>query len=1205
MNHALEVPFRPNLQGVFQERFYRKILIFKNENIESNEIDALVSKEVDWATNNCKINIQQRRIYRAVWLLIQDLLRTGWQYKVTDGVLVLILPGRKNSYKNVEEIIDTKDKIRNYMESSRIEKIYESKEFIKKIEAGGNGKKAISEIISSGNELYERLKLIKEINDKDLKNESLKNIIKPYLQLVSDGDKDFYTGLKLTDIWRYFRLTWANPAESTPGRTMCYLIRDAAVENHPVMGIASLENSALQITCRDDHIGWTVKAFKENFYAQEDTVRQKMFNELLQHIEIGINEIDYTGLCSKEECQNPNDVVISKLKTKVIEAMQLREESLKNDKDTRSSKLGGKISKKAENALYMRKRAEQLATLFNAKKRITGLLNENADIDHESFIESEEGQSAIRTALLAIKRKHIGSSIMELNVCGAIPPYNNILSGKLIAMLMLSPVVIDNYKQKYGNKPSQIASLLKGEDVTRPAELVYIGTTSLYHVGSSQYNRIRLPNALFHKNSREVVLKKLGVTAGHGTMHISSTTVNSLIEVSKGKRGFKHINNVFGEGASPKMRIIAMGVRDVMEDGSANLAASVFSKHSMSRIVYGVRLINNFDDYIYGHAVVPEYYYDGLNSAVATETIVDYWKQRWLLMRLSHLPALELVKNFCKESLLVSQAITKGKERVKLLDLEEEPVMNNSTNTPQARGKLDYFRRLYRGISGCADHIDIDTLRNIHVETDLDAAIIEILVSGKSVVLTGNPGDGKTHLLRIIEDKFKNAKPEVIFEYDASCLKDEEIINRWRGASNAGKTFCIAINEAVLFGLISNFPDFEPLVECREQLTKALYYDEEPDVKSKHVVVFDLSLRNTLAQEIVSAIIDKQTDTTVLDSCNGCVAIQQCDFRLHAELLKNDIVRERLQYVFDRLNRRGYHFTLREIEGYFSFLLFAKRNCEELSRGSSSDIYYFQNLIYGSNLGLGPIFEKLKDTFDPSKVSHPVIDELLVNGVYAPGTWISNFNAESNMIEPGNYAKYESRKRAFFFFNVEGSKLIDIADDDESEFFKFIEKQEREAIRQVISQLNLFFSNEKSADSLYAWQSLRYDHSPRKVLYSSTEYERIDFEIVKPKLHRIMGQGFTPRIDHVLFRLKDKPTVALKIDYGMFEVLANAKRGVPMMYLESSLTRRIWQFIENLDREAKRDEVSITIYDTQTKEKCVIEVDKRAKQYIGLKQEGE
>lgn len=37
---------------------------------------------------------------------------------------------------------------------------------------------------------------------------------------------------------------------------------------------------------------------------------------------------------------------------------------------------------------------------------------------------------------------------------------------------------------------------MKGEPVVRSAELVYMGTTSLYRVGASQYNRLKLPAGL-------------------------------------------------------------------------------------------------------------------------------------------------------------------------------------------------------------------------------------------------------------------------------------------------------------------------------------------------------------------------------------------------------------------------------------------------------------------------------------------------------------------------------------------------------------------------------------------------------------------------------------------------------------------------------------------------------------------------------------
>ena len=80
--------------------------------------------------------------------------------------------------------------------------------------------------------------------------------------------------------------------------------------------------------------------------------------------------------------------------------------------------------------------------------------------------------------------------------------------------------VIHDYKERYGHKASEIASRLKGEAVYRPADLVYVGTTSLYYVGSSQYNRLKIPGKIFDTDF-DIVWKKLGMTVGFGTRHIS------------------------------------------------------------------------------------------------------------------------------------------------------------------------------------------------------------------------------------------------------------------------------------------------------------------------------------------------------------------------------------------------------------------------------------------------------------------------------------------------------------------------------------------------------------------------------------------------------------------------------------------------------------------------------------------------------------
>ena len=41
--------------------------------------------------------------------------------------------------------------------------------------------------------------------------------------------------------------------------------------------------------------------------------------------------------------------------------------------------------------------------------------------------------------LEALKGRRAGANLLEITTCGAIAPYNRILGGKLVALLMLSP----------------------------------------------------------------------------------------------------------------------------------------------------------------------------------------------------------------------------------------------------------------------------------------------------------------------------------------------------------------------------------------------------------------------------------------------------------------------------------------------------------------------------------------------------------------------------------------------------------------------------------------------------------------------------------------------------------------------------------------------------------------------------------------------
>lgn len=76
------------------------------------------------------------------------------------------------------------------------------------------------------------------------------------LEFVTPDAVCKHTGLRLNDIWRYFRHTWVNSYRSVPGRSMMVLVRDAAGPNHLIIGLAALGSSVVQSSVRDAWIGW-------------------------------------------------------------------------------------------------------------------------------------------------------------------------------------------------------------------------------------------------------------------------------------------------------------------------------------------------------------------------------------------------------------------------------------------------------------------------------------------------------------------------------------------------------------------------------------------------------------------------------------------------------------------------------------------------------------------------------------------------------------------------------------------------------------------------------------------------------------------------------------------------------------------------------------------------------------------------------------
>lgn len=496
---------------------------------------------------------------------------------------------------------------------------------------------SIFSVMRDGVELSERLAHAARTKDKNERALLLEQAVSPYIQFVNSEATCDRTGLKLRDIWRYFRLTWVNDYKSVPGRSIMILIRDASSPNHPVIGIAALGSSVVQQKVRDELIGWDAAGFTKQFIEQPSTKIAKQLHEALQHLIDGIYIKDLMRDRALEfrraHLRNPTDRVIEQLKQEGKDARQLHHLNPHVAvHKSQTDKLDDHRfwEKKASTMLFRSKRCLQLATLLSIRKAFKDHgFNAASKRNLREALKSVQVLSAIGQLIRLIKAEHVGIDMMDITVCGAVAPYNVLLGGKLVCMLLGSPEVVNYYSNKYGEQPSIIASSMKGSPVRRPHNLVLLCTTSLYGVGSSQYNRVRVPaEEVGGLIGEKLEYQKWGYSVGYGSFHFSQETL-SWIKFLLGRQGNRRVNSIFGEGVNPLMRKI----REALD--SVGFVSDEILWHGNERVVYGIPLATNYREVLLGLAKRPSYIVPQTNAQERTEMLAEYWRKRWLSSRIN------------------------------------------------------------------------------------------------------------------------------------------------------------------------------------------------------------------------------------------------------------------------------------------------------------------------------------------------------------------------------------------------------------------------------------------------------------------------------------------------------------------------------------------------------------------------------------------
>lgn len=202
-------------------------------------------------------------------------------------------------------------------------------------------------------------------------------------------------------------------------------------------------------------------------------------------------------------------------------------------------------------------------------------------------------------------RKERLRNVMDAFVVGAVPPYSQILGGKLIAMLMTSREVVDAFSRKY----SVGASLIRGREPDGRLALI---TTSSALGRSSIYNRLSVDG--------QTLFISGGYTRGSGEFHLSNGVYKDLMAFARQHGEPSAKDERWGTGWRSRREV----VRRVLPQ--LGLSRELVY-HGVRREVFLVPLASNAQEFLRGEEA------ELFGGRPGAAELFEYFRSRWLLPR--------------------------------------------------------------------------------------------------------------------------------------------------------------------------------------------------------------------------------------------------------------------------------------------------------------------------------------------------------------------------------------------------------------------------------------------------------------------------------------------------------------------------------------------------------------------------------------------
>lgn len=474
---------------------------------------------------------------------------------------------------------------------------------------------------------------------------------------------------------------------------------------------------------------------------------------------------------------------------------------------------------------------------------------------------------------------------------------------------------------------------------------------------------------------------------------------------------------------------------------------------------------------------------------------------------------------------------------------------------------LQFIKKLYNGRNCYSDSLTESEIEQLHIYSGVEAIVEKMVKDNRIVFLTGNPGDGKTYIIRAIEQTLK--RKNVYVEKDLNSVADdkiEKVISNILKCYHNNKSCIIAANEFPFFKLIRASRVFAP--ELYKELVNikrnTIVYGYSA-VELKRICIIDLNERSLLDKDrsIIAPIIEKFV--SLLKDNQGINPV--LDYNVSA--LQNEHVVEQLKKLFNLVAMSGEHFAMRDILGAISYTITSCTN-EEDNKG-----YYYDALFLGDNDLMSFV-----SSFDPVMLTVPSLDEQLWNGEKLEG-WLMGhptqwpYELTENSIDDANEL-FKSIKRRYYFENIYAKSLSDLQPTDYLECERIFTKltqasEKRQILRMLIHSMNrLFLSSDVEREHLRIWTTHSYDQSRVAVAAVSTRYvDATELELLYPSpASWLMDMEYSPNC--LLMRLKNKPEVKLEINTTLLRGLICIKNGYPSCLLSSQFELAISQFTQQL-----------------------------------------